>query len=184
MSDRSLKTIVGLGGSLRAGSYSHAALRTGLEIAERMGARIEMLDLRELDLPMYVPDQELEAYPARSHAAIARLVAACRGADAMLWSTPTYHGAMSGALKNAIDYLEFLARDPSPYFQGRAIGLVSISDSSPHAGMANCVNELRAWLAPTRVTLDAEDFSPGPVLTSASGGRRLTRLITELLDFK
>jgi len=102
----------------------------------------------------------------------------------MLWATPTYHGTMSGVFKNAIDYMEFLAKDSPPYLQGRAIGLVSVSDSSPLAGMANCVNELRAWLAPTRVTFTANDFSSEMTLTNETRSRRLTRLITELLEFK
>ena len=45
--------IVGLGGSLAAISRSRAALATALEGAEAAGAETELLDLRELDLPMY-----------------------------------------------------------------------------------------------------------------------------------
>jgi len=41
-------------------------------------------------------------------------VARYREADAMLWATPTYHGTMSGALKNALDYMQLLAKDPAP----------------------------------------------------------------------
>lgn len=176
--------IIGLGGSLRAKSYSSAALRAGLDIAEGMGASTELLDVRELDLPMYVPDLPIEEYPASSQETIRKLVASFRGADLMLWATPTYHGVMSGVFKNAIDYMELLAKDPLPYFKGRAIGLVSVSDSSPLASMASCVNELRAWLAPTRVTLTANDFSAEMALTNEARIRRLTRLVTELLEFK
>lgn len=46
-------TIVGLGGSLAATSRSRAALRVALEGTEREGARTRLLDLRELDMPMY-----------------------------------------------------------------------------------------------------------------------------------
>ena len=184
MNDKTSQKIIGLGGSLRARSYSSAALRVGLDIAKGMGASTELLDLRLLDLPMYVPDLPIEEYPASSREAVRKLVASFRSADLMLWATPTYHGTMSGVFKNAIDYMEFLAKDSRPYFQGRAIGLVSVSDSSPMSGMANCVNELRAWLAPTRVTLTANDFSPEMTLTNETRSRRLTRLVTELLEFR
>jgi FMN reductase len=176
--------IVGLGGSLRAASYSTAALRAGLSIAADKGAITELLDLRELNLPVYLPDAAIEEYPADAQAAISRLVAAFRSADVMLWATPTYHGSMSGALKNAIDYMQLLARDPAPYLQGRAVGLVSLAAPSPLANMADCVTELRAWLAPTRVTLTAQDFSPERELISQTGIRRLTRIVTELLHFR
>lgn len=184
MNDKTPQKIIGLGGSLRARSYSRAALGAAMDIAQGMGASTDVLDLRLLDLPMYVPDQPIEEYPASSQEAVRKIVASFRSADLMLWATPTYHGAMSGAFKNAIDYMEFLAKDSRPYFQGRAIGLVSISDSSPLAGMSSCVNELRAWLAPTRVTLTAGDFSPELTLTNEARSRRLTRLVTELLDFR
>jgi NAD(P)H-dependent FMN reductase len=46
-------SVVGLGGSLRAGSTSRSALRTALEGAESAGAETLLLDLRELDLPLY-----------------------------------------------------------------------------------------------------------------------------------
>lgn len=183
MNDRKSQKIVGLGGSLRALSCSSAALRAAMDIAKGLGATTEVLDLRLLDLPMYVPDLPIEEYPASSQEAIRTLVASFRSADLMLWATPAYHGAMSGVFKNAIDYMEFLAKDPRPYFQGRAIGLVSVSDSSPLASMASCVNELRAWLAPTRVTLTASDFSSEMTLINEARSRRLTRVVTELLDF-
>ena len=40
--------VVGLGGSLRAGSRSRAALAVALEGAAAAGAAVELLDLREL----------------------------------------------------------------------------------------------------------------------------------------
>jgi NAD(P)H-dependent FMN reductase len=58
-------TIVGLGGSLAGVSRSRAALVTALAGAEASGARSELLDLRELDLPMYDPDHEERPAPRR-----------------------------------------------------------------------------------------------------------------------
>ena len=175
--------LVALSGSLRADSLSTAALRAALEIARRAGADTELCDLREIDLPLYLPEAPIEAYPSDARAQITRLVAHYRHADAMLWATPTYHGTMSGALKNALDYMELLGKEPEPYLQGKAIGLISIADESPLANMAACVTELRAWLAPTRLTLRAADFAGELGLVSVSAIRRLERLIAELLHF-
>jgi NAD(P)H-dependent FMN reductase len=48
-------TIVGLGGSLRRGSTSLSALERALAGAETAGADTALLDLRDLDLPMFDP---------------------------------------------------------------------------------------------------------------------------------
>ena len=50
--------VVGLGGSMRAGSSSLAALRIALEGAAGAGAATELLDVRALDLPMYMPEAQ------------------------------------------------------------------------------------------------------------------------------
>ena len=66
--------IVGLGGSLAKVSTSRSALRVALEGAASAGAETTLLDLRELDLPMYDPDSE------QTPAAAAQLIEACYGA--------------------------------------------------------------------------------------------------------
>ena len=57
-------TIVGLGGSLARSSRSLAALRVALDGAREAGAFTKLLNLRELDLPMYNPDDERVRPPA------------------------------------------------------------------------------------------------------------------------
>ena len=54
--------IVGLGGSLARSSTSRAALQQALEGAEA-GAETRLLDLRELDLPMYTRTTTSRAKP-------------------------------------------------------------------------------------------------------------------------
>jgi len=49
-------TIVGLGGSLARTSRSLAALKVALDGASEAGAATTLLDLRELDLPLYNPE--------------------------------------------------------------------------------------------------------------------------------
>lgn len=176
--------LVALGGSLRINSFSAAALRAALTVAAQLGATTEMLDLRLLDLPLYVPDMPIDSLKGAARDAIGKLIESYRSANVMIWASPTYHGAMSGALKNAIDYMQYLACDPSPYLQGKAVGIISIADPAPLANMAGCVHELRAWLAPTRLTLNSQDFSPSLDLTDERAMRRMTRLVEELLTFR
>ena len=57
--------IVGLGGSLARVSRSRAALQLALEGAAGAGAETTLLDLRELALPMYDPDDDEPGGPRR-----------------------------------------------------------------------------------------------------------------------
>ena len=54
--------VVGIGGTLREGSSSLGALRRALAAAGDAGAEIELLDLRELSLPMYEPGRPIAGY--------------------------------------------------------------------------------------------------------------------------
>ena len=45
--------------------------------------------------------------------------------DAMIWSSPTYHGSVSGSFKNALDWLILLAERDPPYLTNKPVGLVT-----------------------------------------------------------
>lgn len=175
--------IVGLGGTLRERSYSRAALREVLRIAAEHGAHTELLDLRELNLPMFVPGRAPESYPIEQCQAVTRLIEGCRRAQAMVWASPAYHGTISGVLKNALDFIELMSDDEPAYLSGKAVGLIAINDSKTFGAMSNAVHELRAWLAPTHVQLGKADFDGDLRLTSERAIRRITRLVWELIEF-
>ena len=139
--------IVGLGGSLAEVSRSRAALTAALRGAEHAGARTELLDLRELDLPMFDPDDEaLPAPPAE------RLLEACYGADGMLWASPMYQGTISGAFKNALDWLHPLGTREPPFLHDKVIGLISAAGGTQGLQAVNTmeysVRALRGWAVP------------------------------------
>ena len=175
-------TLLCVSGSLRVPSYSWATCEAIREIADKSSIHVEIVDPRELDLPMYVPDFKIHEYGTKQ-AGIERLVQAYRQADAMVWVSPTYHGTVSGVFKNMLDFAEFLSRDESPYLQGRPVGLIAINDSTTFAAMRDCARELRAWLAPTHIELSESDFSVDCKLTSAKSQSRISRLIDELDTF-
>jgi len=139
-------TIVGLGGSLARVSSSRAALHVALEGAAAAGAETRLLDLRALDLPMYDPDE-----PEPTDAA-SELLEACFGADGMLWSSPMYQGTISGAFKNALDWLRLLADREPPFLHDRVIGLISAAGGTQGLQAINtmefAIRALRAWAVP------------------------------------
>jgi FMN reductase len=145
--------IIGLGGSLAAVSRSRAALKVALEGAAAVGAETTLLDLRELALPMYNPDDE------RTPPAAERLIEACYGADGMLWSSPMYQGTISGAFKNALDWLHVLgSREPS-FLHDEVIGLISAAGGTQGLQAINTMEfatrALRGWAVPYVVPVPA-----------------------------
>jgi FMN reductase len=139
--------IVGLGGSLAESSRSLAALQVALEGAVDVGAETTLLDLRELGLPMYNPDGEDEPPVTAS-----RLIESCYGADGMLWSSPLYQGTISGAFKNALDWLHVLGKRDPPYLHDTVVGLISAAGGTQGLQAINTMEfatrALRAWAVP------------------------------------
>ncbi len=77
--------VAGIGGSLAHTSSSLAALRVALEGARHAGAVTELLDIRQLNLPMYDPTEQP---PPESVRRFCEVVANAQG---LIWSSPLYH---------------------------------------------------------------------------------------------
>jgi chromate reductase len=89
--------ILGIAGSLRAGSLNRALLRAARELAPP-GMRIDDFDIAPI--PAYNADVEAAGDPPP----VAALKQAIREADALLFATPEYNYGIPGVLKNAIDW--------------------------------------------------------------------------------
>src|SRR2546426_5739829 len=144
-------SIVGLGGSLRPTSSSRAALKTALEGAADAGAKVDLLDLRQLNLPMYDPSSD------HVPESVNRLVESLYAADAMIWSSPLYHGSISGSFKNALDWLILLGERDPPYLADKVIGLISVAGGTQGLQAINTmefvVRALRGWAVPLVVPI-------------------------------
>jgi FMN reductase len=138
--------IVGLGGSVAAQSRSLAALELALESAREAGARTELFDLHTLELPIYDPTERVPVDAAQE------LIETAYRADGLLWSSPLYHGTISGAFKNALDWLHLLDDREPPYLTDKVIGLISTAGGTQGLQAANTmefvVRALRAWAVP------------------------------------
>ncbi len=138
--------VAGLGGSLAAGSASLAALRVALAGAAAAGAETTLLDLRQLNLPFYLPGTTDVPPAARE------MAEAVHRAQGLLWASPMYHGTVSGAFKNAVDWLQLLAdRDP-PFLTDKVVGLISTAGGVQGLQAVNTmdfiVRALRGWAVP------------------------------------
>ena len=147
--------IVGLGGTTRIGSSSEAALRYTMGQMAEMGASTELIAGPLIDLPMYDPADAHRSPSAR------RLVQSLRRADGVVIATPSYHGALSGVIKNALDYVEDLRGDARPYFDGRAVGILITAHGAQAlgttlVGVRAIVHALRGWPTPFAATLNGQ----------------------------
>jgi len=150
--------IVGLGGTTRPSSTSERALRGCLSVAGGLGVRTEMFGADALDLPLY------GSAGCMNHPKAAQLLAALREADAVVLSSPAYHGALSGLLKNALDYVEELREDERPYLDMRAVGCIACAYGSQAIGttlisMRLVVHALRGWPTPLGVGINSSQLS-------------------------
>lgn len=140
--------IVGLGGSLDGSSSSLAALTVALEAAGDAGAEIELLDLHEMRLPMF--EFHLSETPA-----VRQFVETMAAADGHIWSSPLYHGTVSGAFKNAVDWLELLNKRQPPYLTDKVVGLIGTAGGMQGLQAINTmefiVRSLRGWTVPLTV---------------------------------
>ena len=159
--------IVALGGSLAEQSTSLAAVRIALEGASQAGAQTELYDVRQLDLPMYVPHASNVPDAAR---AFCESVYAC---DGMLWSSPLYHGTISGSFKNALDWLQLLSDRQPAYLTDKVIGLISTAGGTQGLQGVNTmefiVRALRGWAVPLVIPIPQawRVFQEGQVLNES-----------------
>ncbi|MBD1849415.1 NADPH-dependent FMN reductase [Leptolyngbya sp. FACHB-711] len=169
--------VVGIGGSLRADSYSQQALEIAMERIEALGAEVEVLDLRELDLPFCDGGKD---YP--NHPDVEKLRDAVREADGIILATPEYHGSISGVLKNALDLMGF------EEFSGKVTGFISVLGGQSNS---NALNDLRiimrwvhAWTIPEQVAIGQawKAFNQQGELVDSDLSKRLDAFAQSLLE--
>ena len=116
--------IVAFAGSLRSGSFNKKLIRIAAAGARAAGAAVTEIDLRDIPMPLYDGDIEREHGLPPNAKVFKRLLIEHHG---FLISSPEYNSAVSGVLKNAIDW----ASRPEPNepalaaYKGKIAGLVS-----------------------------------------------------------
>ena len=110
--------ILGVAGSLRAGSYNRALLRAAVRLAPE-GMEIEVFDL--LEVPLYNGDVEAAGDPP----GVMGFKQAISAADGVLMVTPEYNHGVPGVMKNAVDWA---SRPPGQaVLGGKPVGLIGAS---------------------------------------------------------
>jgi FMN reductase len=169
--------IVGIGGSLRPDSYSQMALSLAAQRVEALGAQVEILNLRTMQLPFCNGEDEYPGYPD-----VERLRNAVKQADGLILATPEYHGSVSGVLKNALDLMDFEQLD------GKVTGLLSVLGGQSNS---NALNDLRvimrwihAWVIPEQIAIGQawKAFGPDGKILDEKLSQRFDQFAQSLME--
>ena len=172
--------VLGISGSLRAGSYNTELLRAAAELLPP-GTRLELFEGLG-DIPPYSEDDEAEAPRA-----VAELKAAIAAADVVLFSTPEYNHSLPGQLKNALDWVSRpYAANP---LRGKPVAVLGASNGSFGAVWAQAELRKVAGALGARVldrefplALAADAFAPGGGLADAGLRAELADICAQLVQ--
>lgn len=109
--------LVAFCGSLRKASFNRMALKAFIERLPQ-GASVETIEIG--DWPLYNADIQAQGFPAPVQAAQQKVLAA----DGIVFASPEYNYSVSGALKNAIDWLSRFTPQP---FAGKPMAVFGAS---------------------------------------------------------
>lgn len=167
--------LLGISGSLRKASTNTLLVRNAAEI---FGA--DEFTLADIDLPLYNGDvEEAEGIPGKVQTLSDQIAAA----DAVIISTPEYNKALSGSLKNALDWVSRTQGGP---WKGKPVAIMSAA--AGRAGGERSQFSLRLAMMAFRpdilqgpevlVANSSKEFDEDGKLT----GEMYVKLLTELMD--
>jgi NAD(P)H-dependent FMN reductase len=166
--------IVGVGGSMREGSFSTLAVKMVLDLSKNnYGAETNLVDLRQTKLPIYNPDDS-------SHNNIQKMGHLLKWADSFVLASPDYHGSMSGIMKNFLDHFW-------EEFAGKTFGYICASHEKGLTvmdQMRTAVRQCYGWSMPYGVSINGEeDFNDKAEIINNSLDRRLKMLARDLVVY-
>lgn len=168
--------ILVISGSARVESNTRKISHLGAKYLKELGADVTFFDVGIDILPLYSEAEGEELHPN-----VQKLRNYAKQADAFFILTPEYHSAMSGALKNALDFLG------AAYFRQKPVSIAAAGGGGK--GGINALNNLRTVVRgimgiglPQQVVIDPTDLTVDGQLTE-SADKRFISVIEELVTF-
>jgi len=166
--------VLGVGSSMRKGSYSTETLRIALEKASQNGSETKLLSLYDNPLPFY------HERSRGNNSNIDLATEMVKGSDAFILATPDYHGSMSGSLKNFLDHFW-------SDFAGKTFGYICASHEKGLTvmdQMRTAVRQCYGWSMPYGVAINGDhDFDEDGSITNPALERRLRMLARDLVIY-
>lgn len=157
--------LIGMSGSLRAGSYSNAVLET---LREKFAGRADLHLYDLAPIPLYNQDFEGDKRPP----VVKKLLADIAAADGLVLCAPEFNHSIPGVLKNALDWASRPAFESVLAYKHVAI----MATSRGPLGGARCLEHMRVALESmlSRIALARE-----VIITAAETKIRDGRLVEE-----
>jgi NAD(P)H-dependent FMN reductase len=147
-------------GSTRQNSYNRRLARVAADLARTAGASVTLLELSDLNIPLYNADLEAQGTPAD----VLRLKQILDDHPAWIICSPEYNGSYTALLKNTLDWASSPVKnhpywsDGSKPFAGKVVGLLSASPGA--LGGLGSLNHLspmllalQCWVCPQKFAL-------------------------------
>lgn len=128
--------ILFLYGSLRARSYSRLLAEEAARIITELGAETRFFNPMELPLVDSV---------TADHPKVVELRELSQWSEGQVWSSPERHGAVTGVMKNQIDWIPLSVGAVRPT-QGRTLAVMQVSGGSQSFNAVNTLRLLGRWM--------------------------------------
>jgi len=148
--------ILAFAGATRTQSWNKKLIRLGAAAAERTGAEVTLVDLRDFPMPLYDGDIEAgQGLPPKARDLKALILAH----EGLLLSCPEYNSSITAVLKNTIDWISRpQPNEPAGYaFKGKVAGLLAASPGN--LGGARALLTVRQVLATLGVIVLPTQFA-------------------------
>lgn len=174
--------VLGVAGSMRQDSYSTLGLRMVLEEVKKYYSESYLLELRDINLPLYDPSGPSSNDPSfnNSNNVLEKITTALKWADALVLASPDYHGSMSGTLKNFLDYFweDFAGKTFGYIIASHEKGL-TVADQ-----MRTAVRQCYGWSMPYNLSINGEkDFDSKGNLVNSALVKRIKMLARDLVTY-
>ncbi|MGE0711705.1 MAG: NADPH-dependent FMN reductase [Planctomycetota bacterium] len=174
-------------GSLRRASLNKQLAALAAERARALGAEVTLVDLKDFPLPVYDGDLEEESGIPEHGVRLKELFVAH---DGLLLSCPEYNSSITGALKNAIDWVSRPASNEPPLvaFRGKTAALLAASPGAL-GGLRGLVTvrsilgNLGVIVVPSQLAVPrAHEVLKDGALTDPGQDKSLARVVQELVE--
>eukprot|EP00755_Sulcionema_specki_P023811 Sspe_Gene.79780::Locus_50101_Transcript_1_1_Confidence_1.000_Length_741::g.79780::m.79780 len=178
-----------LAGSCREGSHNMKLAAISARILKAKGAEVQLLNLKDYDLPLFNEDDEKKEVPA----GLSKLKEVVNRADGFVIASPEYNGCLTPLLVNALAWLSRPGnnKDEPMYFSfKRKVAMVAAASPGGLGGLRGLVHarqlltNMGTTVIPEQIAVGAaykafgEDSEGNPVLTD----ERQSQLLDEALQ--
>lgn len=167
--------VLGVSSSMREGSFGTRTLKIVLDAAQKYETKTRLLELRKMKMPLFNPDSS-----AQSSMELQKIADDVNWADAFVLVSPDYHGSISGALKNFLDYYW-------EEFAGKTFGYICTSHEKGLTvmdQMRTAVRQCYGWSLPYGISVNGqEDFNEVGEVVNSLLDKRLRMLARDLVVY-